>query len=77
MTTREITEALDRWRAADRRWGATALGDPEYQDAVTDVITAWLGYQEAADERPGSVMLVVDNDLRYVAVSAGVRDALG
>ena len=77
LTAPEITEALSRWRAADRRWGATTLGDPQYQDAVTEVIAAWLGYQEAADERPGSVMLVVDNDLRYVAVSTGVRDALG
>jgi PAS domain S-box-containing protein len=77
LTTREVSEALDRWRAADRRWGATAPGDPAYRDAAADVIVAWLGYQEAADERPGSVVLIVDDELRYVAVSNGVRDALG
>jgi PAS domain S-box-containing protein len=77
LTTREITEALDRWRTADRRWGATAPGDPESRHVAAEVITTWLRYQEAADERPGSVVLIVDDELQYVAVSNSVRDALG
>jgi PAS domain S-box-containing protein len=54
-----------------------ARGDPEYRGAAADVIATWLRYQEAADERPGSVLLIVDDELRYVAVSDSVRDALG
>jgi len=53
------TESLASGRSA---MGATPLGDPEHQNAVTEVVAAWLGCQAAAAERPGSVMFVVDND---------------
>jgi PAS domain S-box-containing protein len=77
LTTLEITEALDRWRAADRRWAATAPADPGYQRAAVDVVGAWLRYQEAAGELQDSVLLIVDDELRYVAVSTSVQEALG
>jgi PAS domain S-box-containing protein len=77
LTTKEITEALDRWRAADRRWAATAPADPQYGTAVSEVIDAWLRYHEIADERPCPIMLVADTAGQYVGVSTGVRDALG
>lgn len=73
-----IQEALSTWRAAERRWEATSPSDPAYRQAAIDVIAAWLTYQTIAEDIEfGSFVMVADEDHRYVAVSDGVRDALG
>ena len=73
-----IHEALNAWRAAERRWEATPADDPAYRQASIDVIVAWLAYH-APHERsePGNFVLVVDDEQRYIAVSDGVKDVLG
>jgi PAS domain S-box-containing protein len=73
-----IHEALDAWRATERRWEAIRPDDPAYRQASIDVIEAWLSYhaQYGAPE-PGSFVLVVDDEQRYVAVSDGVKATLG
>ena len=73
-----IHEALNAWRAAERRWEATDPRDPEYRIASIAVIAAWLTYHaptEAAE--PGTFALVADEEHRFVAVSDGVKAALG
>ncbi len=73
-----IHEALNAWRAAERRWEAMRPDDPAYRQASIDVIAAWLAYH-APDEQsePGSFVLVADDEHRYVAVSDGVAATLG
>ena len=73
-----IHEALNAWRAAERRWEAMPPDDPAYRAASIAVIAAWLTYHaptELAD--PGSFVLVADEEHRFVAVSDGVRKTLG
>jgi PAS domain S-box-containing protein len=73
-----IHEALNAWRAAERRWEATDLDDASYRAASIAVIAAWLAYHAPTEEsEPGSFVLVADEEHRYVAVSDGVRAALG
>ena len=76
MPTPEIRAALSAWRAVERRWRTTPAVDPTYRAACLDVVQAWLSYQVLVDD-PASFILVVDDDRRYVAASAGVRAALG
>jgi PAS domain S-box-containing protein len=73
-----ITEALDSWRAAERRWQATEPNDPASRPAAVDVIAAWLTYQAASEAPdPGSFLLVVDDQQRCVAVGGDVQSVLG
>jgi PAS domain S-box-containing protein len=73
-----IHEALNAWRAAERRWEALRPDDPAYRQASIDVIAAWLSYHAPYEEsEPGSFVLVVDDEQRYVAVSDGVKATLG
>jgi PAS domain S-box-containing protein len=73
-----IHEALDAWRAAERRWESMPYDDPAYRRASIDVIAAWLSYNAPNEEdEPGSFVLVADGDHRYVAVSDGVKATLG
>jgi PAS domain-containing protein len=73
-----ITQALDSWRAAERRWLAIEPGDPDFRPAAIDVVSAWLTYQAATDEGdPGSFVWVVDDQQRYVAVGGDVKSVLG
>lgn len=73
-----IHEALDAWRAAERRWEATNPNDPGYRQASIEVIAAWLAYHAPGEgSDTGSFVLVADEDRRYVAVSDGVRSVLG
>lgn len=52
--------------------------DPAYRRASIDVIAAWLAYNAPSEEsEPGSFVLVVDDEQRYVAVSDGVKSTLG
>lgn len=76
MPTPEIRAALNAWRTAERRWRATPPGDAAYRTTCLDVIAAWLAYQELVNDAD-SFVLVVDDERRYVAVSDGVRAALG
>jgi PAS domain S-box-containing protein len=77
LPTTSIPNALDTWRAAERRWETTAPTDPGYRAASIEVISAWLRYQELTDHEAGSFVLVADDDHRYVAVGEGVTAALG
>jgi PAS domain S-box-containing protein len=73
-----IHEALEAWRAAERRWEATNPSGPGYREAAIAVIAAWLAYHTPAEESEGtSFVLITDEDQRYVAVSDGVRAILG
>lgn len=73
-----IHEALNAWRAAERRWEATHPDDPAYRKASIDVIAAWLAYHVPIEQsEPGSFVLVADDEHRYVAASDGVMAALG
>ena len=73
-----IHEALEAWRAAERRWEAMPADDPAYRQASIDVIAAWLAYHASDEEsEPGSFVLVADDEHRYVAVSHGVSATLG
>jgi PAS domain S-box-containing protein len=76
--TTTIHDALDAWRAAERRWESMPYDDPAYRQASIDVIAAWLSYNAAIEQaEPGSFFLVADGDHRYVAVSDGVKATLG
>jgi len=77
MTTHDVSEALDAWREAERRWERARADAPRYRDAAIDVLTAWLRYQELTDPEPGSFVLVADEGHAYVAVGGGVKAALG
>lgn len=73
-----IHEALNAWRAAERRWEATDPNDPAYRSASIAVIAAWLTYHAPTEvAEPGSFVLVADEEHRFVAVSDGVKAALG
>jgi PAS domain S-box-containing protein len=78
MSTPTITEALDSWRAAERRRDATEPGDPTFRTASIDLISAWLDYQAATNGfQPGCFVVVADDEHRYVAVSGDVKAVLG
>lgn len=78
MSRPTIHEALDAWRAAERRWESMPYDDPAYRQASIDVIAAWLTYNAPNEEdEPGSFVLVADGEHRYVAVSDGVKATLG
>lgn len=73
-----VAELLAAWRAADRRWEATAQGDPVFRAVAIDVVRAWLAYHAAINDRfPGEFALVADDDRLIVAASAGVEATLG
>lgn len=73
-----IHEALNAWRAAERRWETLDHRDPAYRKASIDVIAAWLSYHAPTEQADaGSFVLVADDEHRYVAVSDGVRGVLG
>lgn len=73
-----IHDALNAWRAAERRWEAMDPRDPAYRKASIDVIAAWLTYHGPTEQsETGSFALVADDEHRYVAVSDGVREVLG
>ena len=73
-----IHEALNAWRAAERRWEATPPDDPGYRSASIAVIAAWLTYHAPNEQsEPGSFALVADEEHRFVAVSDGVKATLG
>jgi PAS domain S-box-containing protein len=73
-----IHDALDAWRAAERRWESMPHDDPAYRQASIDVVAAWLTYNAPNEEsEPGSFVLVADGEHRYVAVSDGVKATLG
>lgn len=78
MATRDVPKLLAEWRAADRRWEATAQDDPTFREACIDVIRTWLAYHSAIDDQqPGEFALVTDDHRLYVAASDGVRATLG
>ena len=78
MCPQTVAHALDGWRAAERRWVATHRDDPVFRTASIGLISAWLDYQVATGGfDPGCVVLVADDDQRYVAVVGDLRSLLG
>ncbi len=78
MTTPTITQALNSWRAAERRREATDPDDPMFRAASIELVSAWLDYQVAMEGfEPGSFVLVTDDEHRYVAVGGDVKAVLG
>ncbi len=76
MPTRNIAEALDAWRAAERRWELIPSGDTESRGAAIEVIAAWLRYQELTGLEHDSFVLVADGGHAFVAVGGGIKAAL-
>lgn len=76
MPTTNISEALDAWREAERRWELTDPDEKAYRSAAIEVIAAWLHYQELAGSEQDSFVLVADEAHAFVAVGGGVRAAL-
>jgi PAS domain-containing protein len=78
MSTPTVAEALDGWRTAERRWNATHPDDPTFRAVSIDLISAWLDYQVATEGiEPGCVVLVADDEQRYVAVVGAIDSLLG
>jgi PAS domain S-box-containing protein len=77
VATRPVSNALDAWREAERRWEATDVADPAFRANGIAVVAAWLRYHDLLGDEPGSFVLVADDDHSYVAVCAGVAEALG
>lgn len=78
MHTPTVTQALDGWRVAERRWNATHPDDPTFRTASVGLISAWLDYQVAVEcFDPGCVVLVADDEQRFVAVAGEIKSFLG
>jgi PAS domain S-box-containing protein len=77
VLTSPLSDELDAWREAERRWEATDPTHPAYRARAIDVIAAWLRYQERTERNAGSFVLVADDEHTFVAVSDGVEAALG
>lgn len=76
MSTTNISEALDAWREAERRWELTPADDNESRSSAIEVIAAWLRYQELTGLEQDSFVLVADEGHAFVAVGGGVKAAL-
>lgn len=77
MPSRPMSELLQEWRSAERRWERPGTAD-EVRAAALEVVAAWAEYQDAAlPAETDEFMLVADDDGRYVAATAGVRRVLG
>lgn len=78
MSAPKVPELLRAWRDADRRWEATSPDDPGYAAVRQNVLIAWMRYQEAAGSFGDSeIVLVADDDLRYVAANRNAERLLG
>ncbi len=77
VATASVIEALNAWREAERRWEPTDPAAADYRPNAIAVVSAWLRYQELVGDEPGSIVLVTDDEHRYVAISDGVESALG
>jgi PAS domain S-box-containing protein len=77
VASKTLTELLQTWRAAERRWEQPA-GSADIRASAFEVIRAWAEYQNAALPRDTTeFMLVADDEGRYVAASQGVDRVLG
>ena len=78
MADRRIPDLLEAWREAERRWEDTRPDDPAYDDVRSDVLSAWMAYQQAVGSVDREeVVLVADNDMRYVAANEAAHRVLG
>ena len=75
MATVSISNLLEAWRDAERRWERRSTTD-DVRSAAIVVIEAYVAYQSATLPT-GEFILVTDNDHVYVAATAGVADVLG
>jgi PAS domain-containing protein len=74
----DVAELLAEWRAAQRRFESLADADTSCPHAAATVARAWLAYQLAVGGLdPDEVVLIVDDDRRYVAASPNAEQILG
>lgn len=63
---------LDAWRAAMRDLTETSPDRAEYHERAVAVARAWVAYQSATNPLwDGALVLVADDDRRYVALADG------
>src|SRR3954469_23682756 len=74
----DVAELLAEWRTAQRRFESLADADITCPAAAAAVARAWLSYQLAVGALdPDEVVLIVDDDRRYVAASPNAEQVLG
>lgn len=73
---RRVHALLSAWRAAERHRGAVRPQTEAYRDAGIDAVRAWLDYQLEVGPTD-EVILVTDDDRRYVAATSNVTALLG
>jgi|SRR5215210_550555 len=74
----DVAELLAEWRAAQRRFESLVDADKSCPRAAAEVARAWLAYQLAVGALdPDEVVLIVDDDRRYIAASPNVERVLG
>ncbi|MFL5679908.1 MAG: PAS domain-containing protein [Chloroflexota bacterium] len=74
----DVAELLAEWRTAQRRFESLADADTSCPHAAAAVARAWLAYQLAVGGLdPDEVVLIVDDDRRYVAASPNAEQVLG
>lgn len=73
-----IPNMLAAWRDAERRWERMLPEDPEFGSARLAVLQAWFAYQESVGYlAPDELVLVADDEMRYVAANARAHEVLG
>jgi PAS domain-containing protein len=74
----DVAELLAEWRTAQRRFESLVDADTSCPHAAAAVARAWLAYQVAVGGLdPDEVVLIVDDDRRYVAASPNAEHVLG
>ena len=77
MVTNAISERLEAWREAERRWERPGSADRVRARAL-DVIAAWAAFQDASlPADTDELMLVTDDTSTYVAATKGAQRVLG
>jgi PAS domain S-box-containing protein len=77
VTTKTVADLLQAWRVAERRWERPGSSG-DVRAAALEVIRAWAEYQNAAlPIDTTEVLLVADDECRYVAATDGVAHVLG
>ena len=78
MTSRDLPRLLADWRTAEAAWERTPQDDPAIEDARAAVLRAWEAYNRAAGSfDTDEIVLVADNEQRYVAVFGPTQHLLG
>lgn len=77
MVTNSISERLQAWRDAERRWERPGSTE-EVRARALEVIAAWAAYQDAClPVETDELMLVTDETSSYVAATKAAERVLG